>query len=217
MTLALYGHRFSSYSWKGLIALYAKGIPFEFREVGPEHPEHEAFVQAVHPQGKFPVLLDGEAAIFEATSIIEHLALHHPGSPPLIPADPAAAAQMRMLDRVFDNYVMNVMQIVVEEYLRDPGNPDAARCQEARERLTRSYLWLEGWLEDYPLDDRITLVECAAAPSLFYADWVQPITADFPRLKAWRAHFLSLPPVKRCVEDARPYRHLFPLGAPERD
>src|SRR5690606_34377710 len=133
-------------------------------------------------------------------SIIEHLALHHPGSPPLIPADPAAAAQMRMLDRVFDNYVMNVMQIVVEEYLRDPANPDAARCQEARERLTRSYLWLEGWLEDYPLDDRITLVECAAAPSLFYADWVQLITADFPRLKAWRAHFLSLPPVKRCVE-----------------
>src|SRR5690606_26036301 len=109
VTLALYGHRFSSYSWKALIALYAKGIPFEFREVGPEHPEHEAFVQAVHPQGKFPVLLDGEAAIFEATSIIEHLALHQPGSPPLIPADPAAAAQMRMLDRVFDNYVMNVM------------------------------------------------------------------------------------------------------------
>ena len=217
VTLALYGHPFSSYTWKALIPLYASGTAFEFREVAPDHPQNYDFVQAVHPQGKFPVLLDGERVVFEATSIIEHLALHHPISPPLIPADPTAAAQVRMLDRVFDNYVMNVMQIVVDEYLRDAANPDAARCQKARERLTRSYGWLEDWLEGYPLDDRITLVECAAAPSLFYAEWVQPIATDFPRLKAWRAHLLSLPPVKRCVEDARPYRHLFPLGAPERD
>ena len=33
MTLALYGHPFSSYTWKALIALYANGTDFEFREI----------------------------------------------------------------------------------------------------------------------------------------------------------------------------------------
>ena len=215
--LALYGHPFSSYTWKALIPLYANGTAFEFREVGPDHPENNEFVQSVHPLGKFPVLLDGDTMVFEATSILEHLALHHPGPAPLIPSDPAQAAAVRMLDRVFDNYVMNVMQVVVDEYIRDAANPDLVRCREARERLTRTYNWLENWLEGYPDADQITLIECAAAPSLFYADWVHPIGDGHPRLKGWRRHLLSLPPIKRCVDDARPYRGFFPLGAPDRD
>lgn len=221
VTLALYGHPFSSYTWKALIPLYANGTEFEFREVGPDHPEHGEFVQAVHPQGKFPVLVGsspgGSSTVFEATSIVEHLALHHPGPAPLIPADPAEAAVVRRLDRVFDNYVMNVMQVVVDEYIRDAVNPDTVRCQEARERLTRTYGWLEDWLADYPRGEEITLIECAAAPSLFYADWVHPIGKEHPRLKSWRGHLLSLAPIQRCVEDARPWRSLFPLGAPDRD
>jgi len=36
-------------------------------------------------------------------------------------------------------------------------------------------------------------------------------------LREWRAHLLALPPVSRCVEDARPFRAYFPLGAPDRD
>lgn len=215
--LALYGHPFSSYTWKALIALYANETEFEFKIVGPDNPENAAVVQSAGPQGKFPVLADGDNLIFEATTIIEYLAKNHSGSEMLIPNDPDAAIGMRMLDRVFDNYVMNVMQIVVDEYIRDPQNPDLVRCAEARERLDRTYAWLEGWLEFYPPMDHVSLIECAAAPSLFYADWVHPIGEAFPRLRRWRAHLLAMQPVKRCVDDARPYRAFFPLGAPDRD
>lgn len=215
--LALYGHPFSSYTWKALIALYANGTEFAFRTVDGDHPEHVAVVQSAGPLGKFPVLADGEKLIFEGTTIIEHLARNHPGSAVLIPADPDAAIGVRMLDRVFDNYVMNIMQIVVNEYIRDARNPDPERCRQAREQLERSYAWIEGWLASYPQTDDIGLIECAAAPSLFYADWVHPIGDAFPRLQRWRAHLLALPPIRRCVEDARPYRGYFPLGAPDRD
>jgi glutathione S-transferase len=215
--LALYGHHFSSYTWKALIALYANETEFEFRVVDDEHPENAEFVATAGPLGKFPVLRDGDNVIFEATSIIEYLAQRHAGIELLVPEDPTAALGMRMLDRVFDNYVMNVMQIVVNEYIRDNANPDQARCAEARAQLQRTYAWLEGWLEYYPPLDHITLIECSAAPSLFYADWVHPIGDEFPRLQNWRAHLLSLPPVARCVDDARPYRPFFPLGAPDRD
>lgn len=217
MTLALYGHPFSSYTWKALIALYANDTPFEFRSVGGENPEHDAFVASAGPSGQFPVLADGDTTVFEATSIIEYLHLNHPGPAPLLPTDPAAAIRTRMWDRVFDLHVMNPMQEIVGEYIRHSDAPDPAVRERIDARLDRSYRWIEEWLGTYAQRDRISLVECAAAPSLFYADWVFRIPDTCPRLTAWRAHLLALPPVARCVEDARPFRQYFPLGAPDRD
>ena len=215
--LALYGHPFSSYTWKALIPLYANGTAFEFRTLDGEQVESEAFVSEASPQGKFPVLVDGDQTVFEASSIIEYLHLRHPGAAPLLPADPAAAIQTRMIDRVFDNYVMGIMQESVGEAIRSGGKPDPAVLVSVAERLERSYAWIDTWLADYAITVAVTLIECAAAPSLFYADWVHPIPVKFARLRAWRAHLLALPAVVRCVDDARPYRHYFPLGAPGRD
>ena len=65
--------------------------------------------------------------------------------------------------------------------------------------------------------DAFTLADCAAAPSLFYADWVHRIGDDYPRLRAYRSRLLARPAFARAVDEARPYRHLFPLGAPARD
>ncbi len=217
MVIALYGHPFSSYTWKALIALYANGTEFEFRGVGEGNAEHDAFVGSASPQGKFPLLRDGDAVVFEASSIIEYLQLKYPGSAPLLPADPAATIQMRMLDRVFDNYVMGIMQEAVLEAITSGGQPAPAVLEAVGTKLARSYAWIDRWLATYPITSDVTLIECAAAPSLFYADWVHPIPAQFARLRAWRAHLLALPAVARCVDDARPYRHYFPLGAPDRD
>lgn len=215
--LELYGHLFSSYTWKALIPLYANGTSFEFRAVDQDHPDNAALVQAAHPAGKFPVLVDGDTTVFEASAIIEYLAARHPGAAPLIPSDPAEAVAARMMDRVFDNYVMNHLQNVVFAYIVDPANPDQAILDKGKQELLRTYRWLETWLGANALPPHVSLVTCAAAPSLFYADWVERIPEDCPRLAALRAELLALPPVARCVDDARPYRGFFPLGAPDRD
>lgn len=216
--LQLFGHPFSSYTWKALIPLYANAEPFTFRMLGPEHPENQALLQQRTPAGKFPLLLDGETAVFEATAIIEYLAATRPACRALFPADPVAAAHMRMLDRVFDNYVMANMNRVVQAHLAAPAAPDQAEIAAARQALGRAYRWLETWLEAEGEPPSVTLVTCAAAPSLFYADWVLPIAAEgCPRLAAWRAVLLALPSVARCVDDARPHRGFFPPGAPDRD
>jgi glutathione S-transferase len=216
--LAIYGHPFSSYTWKVLIALYANETPFEFRMVGPEHPENTAFVaDSSGPLGKFPLLVDGDNVLFESTAIIEYLERHHAGDEVLLPHQPDAAIGVRMLDRVFDNYVMGPMQAIVEEHLRPELARDPGRITAARENLDKSYRWLEGWLEYYPTSSQITMIECAAAPSLHYADIVHPIDASLPRLRSWLAHLQSLPPVRRCIDEAKPWRHLFPVPAPERN
>jgi glutathione S-transferase len=205
--LQLYGHPFSSYTWKALIPLYANAVPFTFRMLDPDHPENQAFVQQRTPAGKFPVLLDGEKLVFEATGIIEYLAVTRPECRTLLPADSVAAAHMRMLDRVFDNYVMGNLFRVVQAHLAAPTGPDQAEIAAARQALARSYRWLETWLEAE-----------GEPPSLFYGDWVLPIAAEgCRRLAAWRALLLALPPVARCVDDARPYRKLFPPGPPNPD
>ena len=216
--LQLFGHPFSSYTWKALIPLYAGALPFTFRMLDPEHRENEAVVQQRTPAGKFPLLLDGEKAAFEATGIIEYLAATRPECRTLLPADPAAAAHMRMLDRVFDNYVMANIFRVVQAHLAAPASPDRAEIAAARQALSRAYRWLELWLEAEGEPQAVTLLTCAAAPSLFYADWVLPIAAEgCQRLAGWRAALLAVPAVARCVDDARPYRKLFPPGLPSLD
>ena len=223
--LQLHGHLFSSYTWKALIALYANGTPFEFVPTADDKPLGEQFPGKAHPGGHIPVLVDDGTIVVEATSIVEHLAHYHPGPAPLIPADPVEALRSRMIDRVFDNYVMGNMQRVVAAHfvsrdkpelgLRD--TPDAAEIASAKAKLRKAYRWLEEWLAANALPAHVSLVTCAAAPALFYADWIERIPADCPKLTRLRAELLALPPVSRCVEDARPYRPFFPLGAPDRD
>lgn len=215
--LQLYGHPFSSYTWKAQIALHANGTEHRFRMVDPGHPDNSSFVAMAHPGGKFPVLQDGEKVVVEATSIIEYLAVHHPGDASLIPDDPAEALRARMIDRVFDNYVMANMQRVVAAYIANASDPDPDEVFAGRAGLHKAYRWLEDWLGRVGLPPHVSLVTCAAAPSLFYADWVEPIPDEYPQLQALRAELLALEPVVLCVNAARPYRKLFPLGAPDRD
>lgn len=215
--IELYGHPFSSYTWKARIALLANDTNHIFKKVDPGHPDNTAFVQAAHPAGKFPVLRDGDTVVIEATSIIEYLAQYHHGIAPLIPYSANQALIARMLDRVFDNYVMFNMNRIVAAHMADSENPDPQEIDAGKEGLLRAYAWLERWLGENQLPSDISLVSCAAAPSLFYADWVEPIPSDCPRLAAYRAELLALPDIVHVVDEARPYRHFFPPGAPDRD
>ena len=134
-----------------------------------------------------------------------------------MPSDPAAAATARMLDRVFDNYVMGSAQRVVGARIANGEHPDPAEVEAGTQGLLRAYRWIEGWLSENALPPHVSLVTCAAAPSLFYGDWIERIPDDCPRLKALRAELLALPAVGRCVEEARYFRPYFPGGAPDRD
>ena len=113
MSLALYGHPFSSYTQKVLIALYENRTPFELRSLGPDTPQHLAEWLRRWPLRKFPLLVDGERNIAEASIIIEYLELGYPGPVRLLPADPMAALDVRFLDRFFDLHVMEPVQMAV--------------------------------------------------------------------------------------------------------
>lgn len=214
--MQLFAHPFSSYCQKVLIALWEKDVPFEYRMLTPEHPENGAQLAALWPFGKFPVLVHDGRTIAEASVIIEYLDGIAP-EPCFVPQ--RDAVEVRMLDRVFDNYVMTPMMRFVFDAIRPDDSKDPAGIAEARALLDTSYAWLDQRLagREWAAGDAFSLADCAAAPSLFYADWVHPIPEAHAALRDYRARLLARPSFARAVEEARPYRTLFPLGAPDRD
>ncbi len=193
--MKLYAHPFSSYSQKVLIALYENDVPFDYLNLEATTVKDE--LASLWPLKRFPVLVDRGRTLIESSTIIEYLQCAHPGPHCLVP-EGEAGIEVRMLDRLFDNYVMTPMQKVV---------------------LDKIYPWLDQHLagRTWAAGEAFTLADCAGAPSLFYADWAHEIPPVFTSLRAYRARLLGHPSVVRVVNEARPYRHYFPLGAPARD
>jgi len=218
-SLTLYAHPFSSYSQKVLVALYENGTPFEWRLLSPDHPRVQQDWATLWPLKRMPVLVDAGRTIVEASIIIEHLGLEHPGPVSLLPADPRAALEVRTLDRFFDNYISTPLQCIVFDSLRPEDQRDPYGVARAREQLDTAYAWLDQWLDGrtWAAGDGFSLADCGAAPFLFYADWTHRINPSFARVIAYRQRLLARPSFARAVDEARPYRPLFPLGAPDRD
>jgi glutathione S-transferase len=219
MTMKLYGHHFSSYTQKALTALYENDTPFEFLNLSPDNPEVYADFARRWPLKRFPLLMDGERQVMEATSIIEYLDVHYPGPARLIPLNADAAVDVRMLDRFFDNYISTPQQKFVFDRLRPEADRDPYGVKEARAMLDTAYAWLDRHMaaREWAASEDFSLADCAAAPALFYADWTHAIGEQFLNVHAYRARLLQRPSFARCVEGGRPYRELFPLGAPDRD
>ncbi len=218
MALELFAHPFSSYCQKVLIALYENAIPFELRMLEPGSPGQEELAR-IWPLERFPLLREGDRVVFEATSIVDYLHVHHPGPVALIPADPDAAVEVRMLDRFFDNYVSNPQASVVFNAIRDEKDRDPVGDDKARAMLDTAYRWLDEKMADrtWAAGGEFSLADCAAAPALFYADWTHEIGAEFANVRAYRNRLLDRASFARAVDEARPWRKLFPLDAPDRD
>jgi glutathione S-transferase len=219
MAFTLYLHPLSSYSQKAKTAFYEKGVPFEVKMLDGSEPVASEFA-ALWPLAKFPVLVDEGQLIFEATGIIEHLDARLPHLPRLVPAGALAAAQVRMWDRFFDLYINFPQQRIVYEALGlEPSAVDGrARWHKA---LDQAYAFLDRRMQGRSSDiiwatgSSFSLADCAAAPALLYADWTYPIPKTLAAVWAYRDRLLARPSYARALDEARPYRHMFPLGAPE--
>jgi glutathione S-transferase len=219
MSLQLFAHPFSSYCQKALIAFYENDTAFEWRLLSGQDDATAQEHASLWPLKRMPLLKDGTKVIVEASIIIEYLDEYYRGDARLMPQDPEVLLETRMLDRFFDNYVMTPMQKIVFDCIRHADIRDPYGVEEARRMLSTAYQWLDRRmaLREWAVADCFSLADCAAAPSLFYADWVHPIPAELARARAYRSRLLARPSFARAVDEARPFRKFFPPGAPDRD
>lgn len=204
MTPILHEHPFAAYCWKPLIAFYDRDVAFECVYIGG--PEDRARLTELWPTGNIPVLVDGTLVLGEASIIVEHVL------PELV-----TGLDARLWDRVVEAQVMTPMQKIVADSLRPADDErDPYGVAEARATLDRAYPLLEAQLTDTWLaGPEFSLADCCAAPALHYANVVhrwEP--AAYPGLTAYHERLEARPSVTRVIDEARPYRELFPLGWP---
>src|ERR1700686_2932539 len=190
MPLTLYAHPFAAYCWKALIALYENATPFTYRLV--EDAAGWAELESLWPIKKFPLLRDGDATIVESSIIVEYLMRRYPGTTRMIPVNDDAALAVRFMDRFFDNYVMTPMQTLVSDRMRTEVERDAKGVSDARNLLDVAYGWLNKPLSQHvwAAGGEFTLADCAAAPALFYAGWVDPLGDRFAGVRDYRNRVL---------------------------
>ncbi len=216
MSLVLHQHPFAMYCWKALIALYERDLPFTAELVETDR----SALAALWPPASIPVLLDDGVVVPDSSIIVEHLD-RHGDAPPLIPTDPDEALHARLWDRVADGYLTTPVQKIVGDALRPPDAKDLQGVSQAHATLDLAYATLDrqlngrdhdGWLAG----DDFTLADCAAAPALHYANVLQPLDRDAHRaLAVYFDRVLTRSSVARVIDEARPYRQLFPLPWPE--
>jgi glutathione S-transferase len=211
MTLKLYLHPLSSYCQKVLIALYETEISFE--PVRVESPADWEGLRKLTPIGKFPLLRDEtrDRLVSESTTIVEYLDLYCARARRMTPQDADRAFETRRLDRFFDLYVHAPMQEIVKHRLRAPGDVDRIAVEQAQKSIRTSYVMIEEEFaeKEWANGDEFSLADCAAAPALYYANKVVPISsasgaADYLRRLEAR------PSVARAFSEAEPYRRFFP-------
>ncbi|WP_354698505.1 hypothetical protein DSM112329_04187 [Paraconexibacter sp. AEG42_29] len=216
--LTLHEHPFASYCQKALIAFYERDVPFTAKVV--VNAADRAELARLWPVAKFPVLRDDTAGLTlpESSTIIEYVDALADGGPRLLPADPAAALQVRLWDRFCDQYLHTPMQKIVADSMRAEDEHDPAGVGEARGMLDVAYGVLEAQLgvREWIVGTAFSAADCAAAPPLFYLRAVHRWDeAAHPQITRYHRALMHRPSVRRVIDEAREHRPLFPLPWPD--
>jgi glutathione S-transferase len=204
MTLTLYEHPFALYCQKVLIALNELGVAYQVLE--EQRDFDRADLAEIWPPASIPVLVDGDAVIGETSIIIEYVA-----SARLVPS-----LESRKWDRICDQYISDPVQAIVLDTIEQRF--DERTLARAKGQIDTAYSMLEARLVDHDFlaDESFTIAECAAAPGLFYALAVHPWSeAQHPNLTRYYRALAQRPSVSKVIDDARPYRNLFPMSWPD--
>jgi glutathione S-transferase len=214
MSLTLHFHPLSSFCHKVLIALYENDTPFTPNIVNLQNETERNALLKLWPIGKFPVLEDHarDWSVSESSIIIEYLDLYYPGKTQLVPADADRARQMRFRDRFFDLYIHLPMQKIVGDRLRPADRKDPHGVAEARAQMKTALDMVDQAMatKTWATGEDFTMADCAAAPSLFYAEKVMPFAATHPSAAAYLKRLMERPSYARALKQAEPYFHFFP-------
>jgi glutathione S-transferase len=209
----LHYHPLSSYCHKVLIAIDVLSVEVDKRLLNLADSAERATYCALWPMGKMPLLVDHGRPIPETSIIIEHLQRYRADSGhTLIPDNVDAALEVRLWDRVFDQYVMTPMQVFTADLLRAEGDRDTLGVAHARESLLTAYGLIDQHLEGrtWVAGREFSMADCAAAPALFYAVTYVPISPQHVRLSAYFNRLMDHPSVVRTIDQARPYFKFYP-------
>jgi glutathione S-transferase len=211
MSMTLYYHPLASYCHKVMVALHELNLDAERKLIDLGAQADRAQLRAVWPMTKFPVLRDHARGrdVPESSIIIEYIDRHYGGPARLVPADPDGALDVRLWDRVFDNYVMGPMQEIVAAHFSGVTDNSGRLAT-----LAAAYKMIDVRMKgrDWLVGEHFSMADCAAVPALFYASTVSAFPADCTSLAAYFERLMARASVRRMLDEARPYFHMYPFA-----
>jgi glutathione S-transferase len=179
--------------------LYAKGIEVEFVEPPGIHDSRESKGNyfKVNPLGRVPALeLDDGRVLPESEVICEYLEDAFP-EPSLRPKDPWMRAQVRLISRLCDIYLVMAMVPLFNASGRPRRDWDFARIDAALAEVRKSLDYLEHYIgtDGYAVGSVLTQADGALVPQLLVAfEWAPKLfdrpnpESELPKLSAyWKA------------------------------
>ena len=165
------------------------GAPVEFVHVDLKSGEHRKppFL-SINPNGKVPVLEDGENRVWEANAIMGYLA-RSAGSD-LWPSGARQIDVLRWLSWDAQHFSRHASTLYFEHVIKPIfhlGPPDETATKEATAQVRQYARVLNDHLRDraYLLGDVLTIADFAVAAALPYAEQAQIPLAEFPEVKRW--------------------------------
>lgn len=196
----------SPYCQKVLIALYEKKVAFVGKLVNLMDPADVAEYRAVYPMGKVPLLVtDDNLLVPESSIIIEYLDQFEQ-SRRLIPADPDQARNVRLWDRLADQYLCSPVMSMLFESRKPAAEQSAANIERWSRQLGTMYRMIDDQLARFPYlaGMEFSMADCAALPALYYSSQFASLKG-FSRLSAYFDNLMLRASVMRVIDDAAPH------------
>lgn len=180
--MQMYNAQLSPYSARCRIAIHAKGLDVELLPISDDAVK--AKLAALTPMHKVPTLIDGDQVIPESDVICEYLEEKGAG-PALLPTEPAARAQIRLLARIGEIYVMEPMGDLFDQI--DPRTRDKNLVARAMGEVAEGMGWLDSYLDGsaYALGNTLSFADCALVPIVFFFERMGPMFGEEKPLKSF--------------------------------
>jgi glutathione S-transferase len=162
--IVLCGSSISNYYNKVKLALLEKGVPFTEEPVAIKRTDEA--VLSCSPLGKIPFIRTEHGGLCESQAILDYLEALHP-NPPLVPADPWAAAKVRELVTFIDLHLELVARELYPKafFGGEISEGNAARVRKLLEKNLAGFKRLAKF-SPYVAGGSFTQADCAAWASL---------------------------------------------------
>ena len=134
LRLVIANKLYSSWSLRPWLVMRSADIPFEETLIPLKTLETKAAIGKVSPSGKVPVLIDGDAAVWESLAIIEYLAEKF-ADKPVWPKDAKARAHARAISNEMHGGFMALRQgcpMNLGKRFKTPAMSDDLKANVAR-------------------------------------------------------------------------------------
>lgn len=196
--MKLFHHPISGSARRPMLVVKTLGLDLDLQLIELTDAKGRAELGKLNPNGKMPVLVDGDLVLWEGRAIMTYLCAQAPGQT----LYPTNAKQRADIDRwlFWDAaHLSPNMGLISFEKLwkrfKGGGAPDAAILALAEGSLAHYLPVLEAALANrrWLVGDSPTLADFSIAPSLMYAGKVEFSLSAYPNIQAFMARIAELP------------------------